>query len=74
MCLTAYPNCPLHTLQLTAGRSLDLVRVDDVVAIPGGEKPNIVKAVHALGRVSYLTTQCGREAAFGSRWRRTASA
>lgn len=64
MRLTAYTNYALRTLQLAALRAPDLVRVDDVVAVHGLKKPNIVKAVHELGREGYLETQRGRGGGF----------
>lgn len=64
MRLTAYTNYALRTLQLAALRSPDLVRIDDVVRIHGLKKPNIVKAVHELGRAGYLVTQRGRGGGF----------
>lgn len=64
MRLTAYTNYALRTLQLAALRAPDLVRIDDVVAIHGLKKPNIVKAVHELGREGFLETQRGRGGGF----------
>jgi Rrf2 family nitric oxide-sensitive transcriptional repressor len=64
MRLTAYTNYALRTLQLAALRTPDLVRIDEVVAIHGLKKPNIVKAVHELGREGYLVTQRGRGGGF----------
>jgi Rrf2 family nitric oxide-sensitive transcriptional repressor len=64
MRLTAYTNYALRTLQLAALRAPDLVRVDDVVSVHGLKKPNIVKAVHELGREGYLETQRGRGGGF----------
>lgn len=64
MRLTAYTNYALRTLQLAALRAPDLIRVDDVVAVHGLKKPNIVKAVHELGREGYLETQRGRGGGF----------
>ena len=64
MRLTAYTNYALRTLQLAALRAPDLVRVDDVVAVHGLKKPNIVKAVHELGREGFLETQRGRGGGF----------
>jgi Rrf2 family nitric oxide-sensitive transcriptional repressor len=64
MRLTAYTNYALRTLQLAALRSPDLVRVEEVVRIHAMKKPNIVKAVHELGRAGYLETQRGRGGGF----------
>lgn len=64
MRLTAYTNYALRTLQLAALRAPDLVRIDHVVAIHGLKKPNIVKAVHELGREGYLDTHRGRGGGF----------
>ena len=64
MRLTAYTNYALRTLQLAALRAPDLVRVDDVVSVHGLKKPNIVKAVHELGREGFLETQRGRGGGF----------
>lgn len=64
MRLTAYTNYALRTLQLAALRAPDRVRIDDVVAIHGLKKPNIVKAVHELGREGYLDTHRGRGGGF----------
>ncbi|KIT15805.1 RrF2 family transcriptional regulator [Jannaschia aquimarina] len=64
MRLTAYTNHALRTLQLAALRAPDLVRVDDVVGVHRLKKPNIVKAVHELGREGYLETQRGRGGGF----------
>jgi Rrf2 family nitric oxide-sensitive transcriptional repressor len=64
MKLTAYTNYALRTLQLAALKAPDLVRIEDVVHIHGLKKPNIVKAVHELGREGYLATQRGRGGGF----------
>ncbi|MFX0540756.1 RrF2 family transcriptional regulator [Roseovarius sp. S4756] len=64
MRLTAYTNYALRTLQLAALRAPDLVRIEDVATIHGLKKPNIVKAVHELGREGYLETQRGRGGGF----------
>lgn len=64
MRLTAYTNYALRTLQLAALRTPDLVRIGDVVAIHRLKKPNIVKAVHELGREGFLETQRGRGGGF----------
>lgn len=64
MKLTAYTNYALRTLQLAALRAPKLVRVDDVAQVHGLKKPNIVKAVHELGREGYLATQRGRGGGF----------
>lgn len=64
MKLTAYTNYALRTLQLAALKAPDLVRIEDVVHIHGLKKPNIVKAVHELGREGYLVTQRGRGGGF----------
>lgn len=64
MKLTAYTNYALRTLQLAALKAPDLVRIEDVVHIHGLKKPNIVKAVHELGREGYLLTQRGRGGGF----------
>lgn len=64
MRLTAYTNYALRTLQLAALRSPDLVRVEDVVRLHRLKKPNIVKAVHELGKQGYLETQRGRGGGF----------
>ncbi|WP_099826937.1 RrF2 family transcriptional regulator [Oceaniglobus indicus] len=64
MKLTAYTNYTLRTLQLAALRAPDLVRIDEVVRIHDMKKPNIVKAVHELGKGGYLVTQRGRGGGF----------
>ena len=64
MRLTAYTNYALRTLQLAALTSPKLCRVEDVVAVHDLKKPNIVKAVHELGREGYLETQRGRGGGF----------
>lgn len=64
MRLTAYTNYALRTLQLAALKEPDLVRIEEVVKIHGLKKPNIVKAVHELGREGYLVTQRGRGGGF----------
>ncbi|MEO0912307.1 MAG: Rrf2 family transcriptional regulator [Pseudomonadota bacterium] len=64
MKLTAYTNYALRTLQLAALRAPDLVRIEEVVRIHGLKKPNIVKAVHELGREGYLVTHRGRGGGF----------
>lgn len=64
MKLTAYTNYALRTLQLAALRAPDLVRVEDVVRLHRLKKPNIVKAVHELGREGYIETQRGRGGGF----------
>lgn len=64
MRLTAYTNYALRTLQLAALKAPDLVRIEDVVDVHRLKKPNIVKAVHELGREGYLVTQRGRGGGF----------
>lgn len=64
MRLTAYTNYALRTLQLAALRAPDLVRIEEVVHIHSLKKPNIVKAVHELGREGYLETLRGRGGGF----------
>ena len=64
MRLTAYTNYALRTLQLAALKEPDLVRIEEVVKIHGLKKPNIVKAVHELGREGYLVTKRGRGGGF----------
>ncbi len=64
MKLTAYTNYALRTLQLAALRAPELVRIDEVSRIHGLKKPNIVKAVHELGREGFLLTQRGRGGGF----------
>lgn len=64
MRLTAYTNYALRTLQLAALRSPEMVRIEEVARIHSIKKPNIVKAVHTLGREGYLETQRGRGGGF----------
>jgi Rrf2 family nitric oxide-sensitive transcriptional repressor len=62
--LTAYTNYALRSLQLAALREPALVRIDDVVAVHGLARPNIVKVVHELGKAGYLETVRGRGGGF----------
>jgi Rrf2 family transcriptional regulator, nitric oxide-sensitive transcriptional repressor len=64
MKLTSYTNYALHSLQLAALKSPDLVRVDDVAKIHNLSRPHIMKIVHELGRAGYLETVRGRGGGF----------
>jgi Rrf2 family nitric oxide-sensitive transcriptional repressor len=64
MKLTSYTNHAMRCLQLAALKSPELVRVDDVTNIHGILRPNVVKAVHQLGKSGYLETVRGRGGGF----------
>ncbi len=62
--MASYSNYALRSLRLTAPKSPELVRIDEVAKIHGLSRPYIIKIVHELRKAGYLETICGRESGF----------